>query len=271
MRELSRIQEAVFHEPWAITDSMMFTIAGVIETALREGAATRMPQPSERPKLAMYGGVPVIPIQGVITRKAGMFQDISGGTAIDSIRSQFQEAMQMDTMAVFFDVNTPGGGVQGVQELASDIFKARQSGNKTIIACVDGECCSAGYWLASQCDEVFLTEGSSAGSIGIVATMQDNTRQLANAGVDTKVFRSSELKAPGNGPLTPNQMASIQERIMTFTAMFRDTVMRGREGTGLDLTSFDPGAVFIGQAAVDMGLCDGVSTLETEILKYQKK
>lgn len=271
MRELTRIQEAVFREPWAITDSMMLTIAGVVDTAIREGAAMRMPEPAQRPQMQFIGGVPVIQVSGVISKKANMLSDISGGTSIDSVRSQFQQAMATDALAVFLSFDTPGGGVPGVAEMATEIWQARQTGGKTIIACIDTECCSAGYWMASQCDMVYLTEASTAGSIGIVATMQDNTRQLANQGVDTKVFRSSELKAPGNGPLSPNQMASIQDRIMAYTEIFRSAVMRGRDGTGLDLISFDPGATFIGQKAVDMGLCDGVSTLEAEIIKYQKK
>jgi ClpP class serine protease len=108
-----------------------------------------------------------------------------------------------------------------------------------------------------------LTEASQAGSVGVIARFDNTDRAEKNAGNDPVVIRSKELKAPGNGPMSPNQMGSLQKLVMKLDGMFEEAVKRARAGVKKEAMT---GESFIGQECVDLGLCDKVATME-EVLK----
>src|SRR5580704_14701078 len=124
---------------------------------------------SERRGRNSGGKVAVIPIIGVISHRASMIAEISGpgaGTSIQRIKGQFREALQADDCkAIVFDVDSPGGSVDGVMELASEIYAGRKQ--KPITAVCNSMACSAAYWLASAASEVVITPSGQAGSIGV--------------------------------------------------------------------------------------------------------
>ena len=266
MRDLKRVFAAVFNEPWILEPSKMALVCAVIEHAMEHGEPWAAPgadkgMKREPMKCEVIGSTAIIPISGVITKKANLFSDISGGASIETIDRQFSEALNDSAVkAIMFSIDSPGGAVSGVPEFASKVREARNTSPKPIIAYADGMAASAAYWIGSQCDEFYCSEAATVGSIGVVMQINDNTRALKNAGYDPTTIRSSELKAPGAGPLTPNQMGSLQDRVMQLFGMFKDAVQAGRPS--LDIESVSTGDVWIGKRAMAMGLVDGVCTME---------
>lgn len=271
MRDLSRIRQAVFSEPWAILEEKMDAIVGLLEGATAEivsSAAAAMRDNNSKRELERISGIPVVPVIGVISKRMNLFSDISGGTSIEVIGRQFDEALAMDAPAVILNFDTPGGAVAGVPEFATRIYEAAAFGPKPIIAFCEF-CCSAGYWMASQCNAVYASEAADVGSIGVIARYMDNTRMMQNAGVDPVIIRSSELKAPGVGPMTPNQQSSVRSQVAKIHGMFKDAVVRGRPD--IDIEAVGNGATWIGQSAVEAGLVDGISTIERVAAMYGTK
>jgi ClpP class serine protease len=89
----------------------------------------------------------VIPVYGTISRRANMMSKFSGGTSIEQLTSSFRAAMSDPSVkAVVFNVDSPGGSVDGVPELAAEIFAA--ASQKKTIAVSDTMAASAAYWLA---------------------------------------------------------------------------------------------------------------------------
>ena len=267
-RDLKRIREAVCNEPWAILEEKLETIMAVLEASVDFShfdtaiANSR----SEKPQVQMVNGVPVIPVNGVISRRMDLFSAISGGTSIEWLDKQLAAALATDAKAILLHFDTPGGNAQGVPEFSRKIYEAAQESDKTIIGLADSLCCSAGYWMGSQCNELYCTEGATVGSIGVICSMVDWTRGIKNQGGDPVIFRSSEMKAAGEGPLSPAQSAGIQGRVMDLAELFYDSVQRGRPN--FELRASDPANVFIGEKAVKRGLCDGLSTLEEITKRY---
>jgi signal peptide peptidase SppA len=265
MRTLKHVSATVFGEPWLIDPAKMDLICAALEHAMQDGApwAAKGADPAmKRGKMTceIVGTTALIPISGVISRTANLFSDISGGTSIDNLDSQFTDALNNDAVkSIVFNIDSPGGSAQGVPEFATKVFNARNTSSKPIIGCA--ECAaSAAYWIGCQCDELYCTEAATVGSIGVVMQLNDSTRRMRNDGVDPVVIRSSELKAAGAGPLTPNQMGSLQDRVMQLFGMFKDSVQRARPGMNIEDAS--TGDVWIGKRAVAMGLCDGIKTLD---------
>ena len=58
----------------------------------------------------------------------------------------------------------------------------------------------------------------------------------------------------------------MRKMLQTFFAMFKDAVLRGREG--IDIEAVATGEVWIGSEAVDLNLIDGIMTFDDVIREW---
>lgn len=273
MKNLPHIRSAIYGQPWLITETGMDQICAIVENAIAGGvidekflAMEQKPARTVSDRYKVVDGVAVIPIMGPLFQRASLFTRFSGATSYDDISAMLNDALErMDVSAVCLAIDSPGGAVAGCFELATEIHEATKSTEKEIIASIEGRGCSAAYLLASQCQMVCATEASEVGSIGVIARFDDNTRAQKNEGNDVVVIRSKELKAPGNGPMTPNQMASIQKLMMKLDGMFEDFVKRGRADAKNGAFTAE---TFIGEECIARGLVDSIETRADVIEKY---
>src|SRR3990167_6451821 len=192
----------IFRKPWAILPEKLRIMADLVkmrsqgeklsEEQIREriGAAVR-----KSPRTV--GAVAVLPIHGVISHRINVMSDISGGTSIERLTAQFREALaNPDVKTLVFDVDSPGGAVDGVPELASEIFEAR--GRKKMIAVASTMAASAAYWLASAADELVVTPSGEVGSIGVFAMHEDWSKWLDQEGIKVSLISAGKFKTEGN-------------------------------------------------------------------------
>ncbi|MBC7366755.1 MAG: S49 family peptidase [Undibacterium sp.] len=219
-----------------------------------------------RERITLYpGGVAVIPVTGLLARgfdkitawcyDIGRLEAIEAAIALVTARA--------DVATVIFDFNTPGGYTTGIEEMATLIDRLGQS--KVTVAFTSTMCCSAGYWLASQCATIIATRSSTVGSIGTYAAYYDYSGYLAQAGVELKLFRAGEMKGLGvfGHALTPEESAFVQSGIDELNARFLAAV-RGTRGAVADATL--QGQWFSGAAAVALGLVDANALTFAEVL-----
>ncbi len=90
--------------------------------------------------------------------------------------------------------------------------------------------------------------------------IEDDTRQSENDGIKRTILKTGKNKAIGVGPITDDQIASLKMLMEDYFSRFKGAVARAREGVNIDAVS--DGSVWIGQKAVDMGLVDGITTLD---------
>ena len=70
-------------------------------------------------------GVFVIPVMGVLSKRDSLTNLVFGGTALDDVSRQLKDGMESPRVgSIVFDVDSPGGSVAGVQELADQIYQA---------------------------------------------------------------------------------------------------------------------------------------------------
>lgn len=226
-------------------------------------AATSGRRAKSLAKMEVLGSVAAIPIHGVIARRASMVNGMSQpqGTSIEQLRASLDAALADDQVeTILLDIDSPGGSVDGLDTMAQEIREAR--GTKRIVALADGMMASAAYYLGAQAHEVFATNGTEVGSIGVVAVIDDVSRAFQNQGIDTTVVRSAPAKGIGvqGAPVDRADVAVIQEEVDAFAELFVEAVAAGR-GISLDKArAWADGRVHLAGEAEQLGLIDGVTS-----------
>ncbi len=284
MKTYDRIMRAVRATPWAIQPEKFEAMLAFLELKIQGGSPTAetlaqiraaadvSAARAQNVSSSSKGSVAVLPLYGLIMHRGNLMNDISGpsGTSTEQFTQQFRQAMNDPSVqAIVIDVDSPGGSVEGVDELAQEIYNGRKQ--KKITAISNCLCASAAYYLASQCSEVVVSPSSLTGSVGVYSVHEDDSKYLDNLGVKMTMIASSPTKVEGNSyePLSDDARAHMQEMVDTFNMMFEKAVARGRGVTRDEVQKkFGQGRVFPAQQAVKLGLADSVGTLDDVLSKH---
>lgn len=271
----SRIVEAFFSSRWAILPEKFEAIKAVLKLRASGGHVSdeeiaAIVAGSKRPSPRTSGNVAVIPVYGVICYRGDMFTDASGMTSVMSLTRQFRQAVSDDSVkAIVFDVDSPGGTVDGVPELADEIFNARDS--KKIVAVANTQSASAAYWLASSADELVITPSGDVGSIGVFTCHEDWSKFNENMGVKPTYIFAGKYKVEANPdePLSDEARMHIQNDIDSFYGMFVNSVARNRGAKPADVRNgFGQGRTVTAKDAVAQGMADRVATLDQTLSRF---
>lgn len=265
-----RIARYVSQNLWAITSEKMADLLSVL--AYRAAGHEFTPEEIQgrigavsRDGATQGGGVAVIPIRGVIAHRMGGMDESSGGMSTERIGAMLdQVAADPNIRTIAYDVDSPGGTVPGVQELAAKMFALRGTGKRQI-AQVNSMACSAAYWLASQCDEIVCLPSGTAGSIGVFCAHEDMSAALEKEGIRVTLISAGKHKVAGNPfePLSDDERAVVQARVDTAYAQFVKDVARGRGTTPAAVRSgYGEGRALDAKDAKASGLVDRIGTME---------
>ena len=258
-------------EPWAVAPS---TISQLLEHLAHRGDPREFFAQFNRPEAKAKVAVPgVVPIVGFISQRASIWDEMFGGTSVESIREMFRAAMaDPNITSIVLDVDSPGGTVAGITELAAEIRAARGQG-KRITGVANTLAASAAYWLLSQADEIYASPSASVGSIGIYAVHEDYSGALDQAGIKVTLISAGEHKTEGNEyePLTDEAKAHLQERADAFYASFVDDVAKGRNVPAAQVKAdYGGGRVLMAKPALAAGMVDFVGTFEDAVRKSMR-
>lgn len=267
------ILERIYNCPLMVTPEKLAVICSVLQAryglelstappdvnaALQEHAAA--PIRMGRTDAGYYltpSGSAVVPVAGSLAhRRGGMIAPDSGLMSYDGIRNMFHAAMA-DPAAkeIILDVNSHGGEVHGVFDLADEIYKARDV--KPSMAVINEVGASAAYLLASACNIVVMPQNGRAGSIGVVMRHVDMSQLNAKEGVTVTYIYAGAKKVQGHpdAPLSDGDVADLQSSVNGVYEQFVAAVARNR-GMTPDAVRGTEAAVFRGASAVGVGLTD---------------
>ncbi len=259
----------VLTSPWSIRPEKMAEIRNIYHAHLRgpkidwkEMEAQVVLLGADRPEeqYQVMNGVAVIPVKGVLTKGMSFFSFLFGGSSMKQIGIAFQAALDDPLVkSILLDVDSPGGTVDGTEELTEAIFQAR--GQKPIIAYSDGMIASGAYWIASAADEIYISGDTvMLGAIGVVATHIDQSKADEAYGEKWTEITAGRYKriASGHRPLTDEGAAYIQDQVDYLYSKFVNTVARNRGVNEKEALAMADGKIFIGKQAIEVGLVDGV-------------
>lgn len=252
---------------WAIRREAIPGLLGTIRADILSTVVTLEAGPYAM-DVRTSGPVAVIRIAGTITyRDSGWASWF--GTTVERIKHQFRAALADDSItAIVFDVDSPGGVIDGVPELAAEIFKSR--GRKPIIAVSNTVMCSAAYWIACQADEIVVSPSSESGSIGVWTMHADVSKMLDMMGIDVTVIFAGEHKVDGHpwAPLSDEVRADIQKSVDDAHTEFLTAVAKARGTSASDVRkTYGQGRVYSAKDAVKIGLADRIATLDDVLTK----
>jgi signal peptide peptidase SppA len=171
------------------------------------------------------------------------------------------------------DVDSPGGGVYGVAEVSEFIRANRMAatGGKPIITQINSLAASGGYWIGSSSDEIIITPGGEAGSIGVYMLHEDISKWLEKEGIKETFIYAGDYKVEGNPfePLGDEAAAHYKSRVNDYMGMFIDSVAKGRNVASKKvIDDFGKGRVFGASQALAAGMVDRVGTLDETLARY---
>jgi signal peptide peptidase SppA len=202
----------------------------------------------------------VIPLVGMISKGAGPFAEMCmGAMNPDRISHALDQAMAAkEVKNIVLDVNSPGGRVTYIPELAAKIKQAADTRGKTLYAFSDQTTASAATWLATQVNEMIITPSASVGSIGTYLAFLNPKIAMQMQGYALELFSKGTHKALGmpGRDLTQADREYLQAGVDKVNAQFVEAVKTARPKASEE--SLRDAKMYDGRDAVRHGLADGI-------------
>lgn len=279
--------------PWAIQPAVLALMCGILN---RWAAGTRLsaeeiaaavgdaPEAAAQRRAAAQAasgrGVQVIPVYGVLAHRAyAVAQTSRPLTSTEALASQFRAAVaDPEVGTVLMDIDSPGGAVFGVQELADTLAEVKAAG-KRLVAVANSTAASGAYWIASQADEIVVTPSGMVGSIGVIVPHTDLSKAYEQAGIKRQYITYGKHKAEGHeaAPLDEEARGYLQQVVDGYGAAFTGAVAKGRRAAGVQVSvddvrgpRFGEGRMLLARDAVQAGMADRIGTLDETIARYAR-
>lgn len=202
--------------------------------------------------------VAVIRLSGVIASggRGALNDEIMGPT----IEKAFKRGKPK---AVALVINSPGGSPVQSSLIGARIRRLSDEKNIPVIAFVEDVAASGGYWLASSADEIYADESSIIGSIGVIS-MGFGLNELINRhGIERRVYTAGKSKSmldpfQAEKPADVKRLKGMLEHIHDS---FKAQVMKRRVGKLPEGKDLFTGEIWVGKAAIEVGLIDGIGHL----------
>ena len=208
------------------------------------------------PGALLDGGIAVLRISGPLEH-----QESWCWSSYHAIQREAEAALRYpQTRSLVLKFDTPGGVCAGMLQCHRELRRLRAKHGKPLVGFVDELAASAGYGLASACDEIWMPPEGEVGSIGVILCTIDESKRLAKEGIAVRYVVTGARKAdlhPG-APLTDEVLRVAQAKVDDLGSLFFAAVAQARGTTPAAVASLEA-AVFRGKNAVSAGLADGIA------------
>lgn len=267
MTSAYQLLSAILSEPWAIDPAAAESYFPLVDALLRGDqdfkAASSDPFEAMKDRVEMVGDVAVVKMEGVMLR-----DDPFCGTGCLE-RAELIQNLSADNKvaAVVLKINSPGGQVNGLEQLSAAI---RGSSKPVVAFCNAGLIASAAYWVACSATEVYTSSKSDrVGSIGAFITVLDLQKRYEMMGVkpiEVYAPQSTEKNQPIRDLLKTGDETAIKAELAQLVNQFVAHVKEMR-GEKLNAQAGDPfkGKTYFAAEAQAIGLTDGTLTLSQAI------
>ena len=209
----------------------------------------------------------VIEIRGEIANGAAA----SAENVVSSLRTAFEDR---GAQAIVLLIDSPGGSPVQAGIINDEITRLKAVHNKKVYAVVEGTCASAAYYIAAAADSIYVDKASLVGSIGVLMDGFGFTGLMEKLGVERRLLTAGSNKGMLD-PFSPQdeaQRAYIQSMLNEIHTQFIAVVKQGRGERLKETPDTFSGLIWSGQQAVNLGLADGLGSLDyvaREIVKAQ--
>lgn len=164
--------------------------------------------------------------------------------------------------AVALAINSPGGSPAQSSLIAARIRRLADEKSIPVHAFIEDVAASGGYWLATAADRIHVDASSIVGSIGVISASFGFQDLLARNGVERRVHTAGEDKSLLD-PFRPERPEDV-ERLKRLQGVIHHNFIqqvKTRRGDRLRGEDLFTGEIWLGRAAVDVGLADDLGHL----------
>ncbi len=217
-------------------------------------------------------GVAVVNLTGPLMKADDWLTGWLGGTSTHAAaRATTSAASDKSVRAIVFNVDSPGGTVDGLAELGDTIAAATKV--KRTVAQVNGMAASAAYYAASQAGTINAGRMDMVGSIGTILPLYDFSKAFEAEGVEAVPIESGPFKSAGmmGTEITKEQRAHFQSLVDSHFADFTKAVSTGRSMSAGDVRKLADGRMFMARDAKGNGLIDRIQAMDQTLASLAPK
>jgi protease IV len=167
--------------------------------------------------------------------------------------------------AIVLRIDSPGGSALTSDIIWNALMKAKEE--KPLVVSMGNVAASGGYYLAVAGDEIYATDMTITGSIGVFATVPNIKGFSEDIGINASHVKThdnalgySVFKAPEG-----HFRATIKEGIEHVYDTFKQRVASGRNMTVEEVEAIAQGRIWTGEQALQNGLVDGLGGMDQAI------
>lgn len=231
-----------------------------VEMEVKAASVTTVSDSGALPEKAKR--VAIIPLHGTMTK-----YDTCESYGTTFIAKRLREmADDENVFGIILDIDSPGGSSSAIPPMIEAISHAKAAG-KPVYAHVDC-CASAAYWVASQCDAIYMDNDlSEVGSIGAMAVFIDSTAANPTTGEKTIVIYAEESpdKNFAYREALSGRYEAAKAELKPLVDQFRDAVVAGRPTIHKDQDGVLSGKMFLTADALRLNMADARKTLHETI------
>lgn len=265
--QLPRFSKSILDKPQLILPEKLVEIASVLDNhseylKYRKEAVKAYEDNEDSEVKSQFGLMPdnvgVLTIDGNLTAKATVFQALCGGASYDMLISTTEKYAEEGKDTLLMHISSGGGEAYKLFASANQIKKIAKSAGMKIVAYIDGIAASAAYGLASIADEIIAhPESTTIGSIGVIVSMIDNSKQLDKEGIRRVIVSAGANKHPfdDDGSFKESYLDNVQESIDKLYANFVNHVSTHRN-LSKDFIISTEASTYHADEAMEKGLID---------------
>ncbi len=190
-----------------------------------------------------------------------------GAVGGDTLAAEIRKARFDDSVeAVVLRIDSPGGSMFA-SEVILDEIEALKAEGKPVVASMSSVAASGGYYIAMPADEIWASNTTITGSIGVGALFPTIQRGLSTLGVHVDGFGTTELAGQlrFDRPLGDEARRVLTASIEDAYRIFVGKVADARDLTFEQADVIARGRVWIGADALQRGLVDHIGGLAESV------
>jgi protease-4 len=201
----------------------------------------------------------LVELKGVI----GMESRASADKMISALNAAFKDKQ---TQGVVLRINSPGGSPVHSGAINDEIRRLRAKHPEIPLhAVVEDLCASGGYYVAVAADKIFVDKASMVGSIGVIMGGFGFTGAMDKLGIERRAYTAGSNKdfLDPFAPENPAHKEHVNRMLGEIHEQFIKVVRDGRGKRLKDTPEIFSGLVWTGQRAVELGLVDGLGSVDS--------
>lgn len=264
-----RLASTILNKPQLITQEAFEPIAQYLTNRITDPSFIITDKPKvekddedeDEDDVIVLGDIGVVQIQGSLSYRPVYTLCGKVGMSYVEIIDQVEKLAELGVKTIVFEFDSPGGQASHLFESTKVVRDILDEYGIKSVAYIDEYAASAAFAWAVVADEVIIHPSASAGSVGCVVCLLDQSKAMEKEGYKPIYIVSTTGKVPFNpdGSFSEKFLSRIQEDVTRLGDEFIAHVAKYTGMSVEDISATDA-QMFHAEKAVELGFANKVMT-----------